>query len=120
MNDMQREAAHAAIDLAIELKNEAELECRDLLRENAELKANNARLREAHQKIVNGGWIACISIAGHALQETPAQSLEAIRAEERTAIEEIARELSNQYEMESTAAVAIEQLVNAIRVRGAK
>jgi septal ring factor EnvC (AmiA/AmiB activator) len=54
------------------------------------------------------------------LAETPAQSLEAIRAEERTAIEEIAREISNQYEMESTPAVAIEQLVNAIRARGAK
>lgn len=110
----------------------------DLLRENAELRAGYARARKAlglaseamnymgdkasEADIVEDEDIEktekAFELAATVLAETPAASLEAIRAEERIAIEEIAREVSNKYAMNSDAAVAIEELVNAIRARG--
>lgn len=93
----------------------------DLLRENAELRANNARLREAMELIrkhgSKDGYWQFADISACALAETPAASLEAVRAEEREACAKIAHHYWVRWDHPTNMKCA-ETIEKAIRARG--
>lgn len=99
------------------------------LLENAELRANNARLREASKLLMNrlglldpSATVAFLELR-KILSETPTASLEAIRAEERERSAKAVEELMTEERSQSTASVHnrnmhLRKAAQVIRARG--